>query len=750
MAIIVNGSATFNTGNGITSLNIDFPQDVITPAVASSLDYAYLAVLVIDSSETISTPSGWTLEDNAPFNATYNHNLYIFSKTYDASFFSQSFVASGPARITGAMMLLGGVSISSPVVITVTNGLQSTGITHNTGSVTPTLADSMLVGIWTGPDTPVIFSPPGDMTTRVAVQASTPLAQIALTIATVINAGTSSVSKTGTGKNATTGADYSTNCLAALLVINPSQLPTKPTLTYPVGGESITIGTTQTLTCNAASSPVVAASSLQYEFSYSLNGGITWNALSLSSAGVPSKAWSTSGLSATSNAKVRVRAYDGTNFGPYDTLSGTFSLVTETAPAKPTGLSPDGGVGRNRANAIVLSWTHQGGVGNPQTAYSGEWSLNADMSSPTAFSASSSTQSHTISGGTWTVDQTIYWRVKTTGLTLQSAFSDIASFVAAAVPATPNITSPTAGSPPTSATHVVTFTEASAFTARRYSIEIASVEIFTTTPEWVSSTSLSFTSPYNFQDGVAVDVKLKVRNQYGLESNTDTESVTPSYVAPDAPTLTVTALPDEGCIQVTVANTGSLDYNQLRRWVTSEGQGSAKLISVQMAVNGTFRDFNVRSGVEYSYEATAVSSTGETPSSEETATLNLTSAWIHLLTRDSTTSNSLSAVSLRNEAPDRFDPAISLALQQARGRSRSLALVGPHRAQSLSVRVFVNTTAERQALEALQSKVTDVCLRTHNGFIVMGKMQRIGFGRDFTYQKVDVSVTESDYEEDLS
>src|SRR6185369_6842274 len=95
----------------------------------------------------------------------------------------------------------------------------------------------------------------------------------------------------------------------------------------------------------------------------------------------------------------------------------------------------------------------------------------------------------------------------------------------ASPPATPNITSPTAGSPPTAPDQTIVFTEASAFVSRKLRVEIASVESYNSGE--VSGTATSFASPYPFANGVAVTFFLSVKNSYGLWSAEDSETVTP-------------------------------------------------------------------------------------------------------------------------------------------------------------------------------------------------------------------------------
>lgn len=495
---------------------------------------------------------------------------------------------------------------------------------------------------------------------------------------------------------------------------------------------------------------------MQYEYSYSLNGGSSWTVIgSLTSAGVTSKSWSTSGLAATTQAKIRVRAWDGTAFGPYSTGSN-FTLAAETTPPAPTGLSPNTSFpAQLRTATIRLAWTHGGGAGNPQTAYSGEWSYNANMSGATAFSASSANQFHDITANTFNHGATVYWRVKTTGLTLQSAFSAIASFVAANAPATPTITAPTAGSPPTESRPTITFTHAAGELAkRRLRVEISGVEVYT--ESYVSSTATSFVSPYPFADGVAATLFLSIQNQYGINSSEDSEAVTPAYSGPAQPTIDVTNIDDSGYIQIVITNSDTPDYNHIYRRLTSESAGNETLIADSVPVDGVFRDYNIKSGTSYTYFARAVNAPAGviesfTDSATDSATLNLSLLWVHLLTKASPSANaSGTPVGLIN--PDGLGQLVEDAAQRrkkCRGRSLPVAVYGQHTLRRFTSTCMIQATEESKlnTLRDIYATNTDVCVRDQTGLMIFGRMITLREACDYRLTLVTFTVAETDYDE---
>lgn len=110
------------------------------------------------------------------------------------------------------------------------------------------------------------------------------------------------------------------------LTITYASAPGAPgSITTPVAGE--TYDALINLFAGQATDPDTPQASLQYEWSYSADGGATWAVIAgLTAAGTTAKAWNTSGLAQGSNYKVRVRSYDGSAYGPYTTMAGVFSI----------------------------------------------------------------------------------------------------------------------------------------------------------------------------------------------------------------------------------------------------------------------------------------------------------------------------------------------------------------------------------------------------------------------------------------
>jgi hypothetical protein len=121
-----------------------------------------------------------------------------------------------------------------------------------------------------------------------------------------------------------------------------------------------------------------------------------------------------------------------------------------------------------------------------------------------------------------------------------------------------------------------------------------------------------------------------------LISAEDSETFTPSFTGPATPTIAVT--PNTGGFnRIAISNAGSpsADYNDVYRYAA--GQTSADFIRIGTAVSvgGTFDDYNVKSGVQYTYKVRAIISATLkfTDSATSTGTVTLEQGFIHVVDR---------------------------------------------------------------------------------------------------------------------
>lgn len=123
------------------------------------------------------------------------------------------------------------------------------------------------------------------------------------------------------------------------LAITYNTAPTTPVVTAPNGGETVdqSVNVTWTAATDADGNP------LQYNVQYSANGsaGPWTDIVALTGVGATSYLWNTSGVAAGVNYKVRVRAWDGIAYGPFDESNAAFSISHQLAT--PTNITPAAG-----------------------------------------------------------------------------------------------------------------------------------------------------------------------------------------------------------------------------------------------------------------------------------------------------------------------------------------------------------------------------------------------------------------------
>lgn len=161
------------------------------------------------------------------------------------------------------------------------------------------------------------------------------------------------------------GGLYSGYTTSTAFTVN--DLPSAPTVTYPNGGEAV--DGTVNITWNAASDNDVAASTLKYNVELSQDSGTSWSTIqSLSAAGATSLSYNFDSVpDGTTTLLVRVRAYDGIEYGPFDASDATFSKADAT-PTAPTLVSPSSGSTVDDSAPVTFDWTFND-PGDTQSAY---------------------------------------------------------------------------------------------------------------------------------------------------------------------------------------------------------------------------------------------------------------------------------------------------------------------------------------------------------------------------------------------
>lgn len=164
-------------------------------------------------------------------------------------------------------------------------------------------------------------------------------------------------------------SEYSVSSKRPSLVVYYN-LPTTPAVLTPISGE--TVDSNYNITWTPATDPINVQSSLRYNIQFS-NTGSTWNDIvALTTPGVSSYSYNFLSASESTNAYVRIRAYNGLEYGPWGT-SKSFNIKHNSAPNAPTNPNP-GTVSSSSYTLItanpILNWTFSDlDTGDAQSAY---------------------------------------------------------------------------------------------------------------------------------------------------------------------------------------------------------------------------------------------------------------------------------------------------------------------------------------------------------------------------------------------
>lgn len=113
------------------------------------------------------------------------------------------------------------------------------------------------------------------------------------------------------------------------IVLTYTAIPSAPAIVSPTGGSILFKSPNQSFSWTAATPPTgVLVGALQYNLDISYNSGGAWSTLvALTSAGATSYVADLSAATAGPNTRWRIRAWDGTHFGPYATLGSDFIIA---------------------------------------------------------------------------------------------------------------------------------------------------------------------------------------------------------------------------------------------------------------------------------------------------------------------------------------------------------------------------------------------------------------------------------------
>lgn len=305
--------------------------------------------------------------------------------------------------------------------------------------------------------------------------------------------------------------------------------------------------------------------------------------------------------------------------------------VVNAAPNAPTVLTPIDGSTADVTVTLPVSWTfNDPDQGDTQSAYTvrrrigtgvhNYWNGTSWVATETATKIISSATTLNLSSG-WGADADAdhHYSVKTWDSLDQLSPWSAERRVVPSAKDNPTITDPaTNGFAITTATYTVVWSVA---TQTKYRIRVIDDNAGVPNPGIVDYDSgvVNSTSARSHQISLPVNsetrqIELTTWNDEGLLSTVAYRIVSIAYTPPGTPTLTLSTVAVAGAIQVTIDNpvggvtVGSNDL--YRRTVGDTGNGIR--VRTNVGYDGVVTDWAVASGIDYSYRAKAIATTGAT------------------------------------------------------------------------------------------------------------------------------------------
>lgn len=542
-------------------------------------------------------------------------------------------------------------------------------------------------------------------------------------------------------------SDYSDASLRPKLTVTYNLPPGAPTVVAPNGGE--TWNAQHTITWNAATDSDTAQANLRYHIQLSTNNGAAWkDIVALTNAGATSYAYDFSNEPETSTAKIRIRAYDGNSYGPWDESNGVFTIKHNQAPTAPTNLSPNGGTPVDRASVVRLSWQHNDPNSNdPQSKFDLQWRPVGTGTWNTVTQVTPN-QYWDAPAGTFPRGN-IEWQVRTYDQAgLSGPYSSQATFFAGDKPSTPTIVSPANGSTVPVARPTLQWSSADQVAYQAQVLNMANAVLWDTGE--VVSTNKAVTIGYDLANNTQYKLRVRIKNADGLWSDWTTITVTVSYTPPAVPVLTITNDETNGRIRIAITNPSpqgtepNVVSNDLYRRKT--GETTWTRIKTGIPNSGIYDDYAAVSGDTYEYMARAWGDNGTfTDSLPSSGHIALKGVWLHCVDDPDGTAHQF-ALSSGNSDEWRADGS----LMKFAGRKRPVAVFGENEDGRIVANLqMLRNRGDREALQNIVSRKTTVCYRDNRGRKMFGVILQLPSNDTFYGYSVQVSIDEIDYKEEV-
>jgi|GEM_PF-1812764 len=489
----------------------------------------------------------------------------------------------------------------------------------------------------------------------------------------------------------------------------------------------------------------VPQNQLQYQIQLSPDNGQTWkDIVPLTSPGATSYDYDFINEQETSLAKIRIRAFDGTSYGPWDESDGVFTIQHNQAPTVPTNLSPSGGTPKDRGSVIRLSWQHNDANGDPQAQFDLQWRKQGDTTWNT-ISQATPDQYWDAPANTFPKGE-IEWQVRTYDQAgLSSPFSNIQTFFAGDKPANPTITNITDGSIVPVATPVVQW---SSVGQTAYHVKVLESNDDLLWELQANSANKAQTILYALQNNTDYKIQLAIKNADGILSDFVSVNIHVSYTPPAFPIVTTTK--GEGIITISIDNPTpsgtqpNVSYNDLYR--RKQDESSWTRIATNISADASFVDYTPASGQVYEYYVRAWGDNGTySDSLIVSESISFTGVLLHEADNPLETLRQFKFVSDRSES---WQP--TAAMMQFAGRRLSVAEYDETEQRSVSVKLnLLKNSGDREALEKLIRSKNTLCYRDARGRKMFCHVFRLPVDDEVYGNTVSLTFEEVSYTEEV-
>lgn len=422
-------------------------------------------------------------------------------------------------------------------------------------------------------------------------------------------------------------------------------------------------------------------------------------------------------------------------------FSQKFIVDNNLAPTKPTNLIPNFNENRNVSEPVVLLWKfNDPNVGDFQSKATIRYKkLEDSVWIERVINATQTTA--TIAAGTLSIG-TYEWQVKTWDAAgMESPWSDIATFNASTIGNGPVITEP--GDYTRDVRPIVRWTEPQQVTVQVQLAEADAPAVVLWDSGELQTNLNERVIDYDLIDDKTYIISVRVIRSNGVWSSWGTKIVIADFSQASAPTLAAYPIPSSGAIRLIISGDGSADRYYIYKLVSFKW---TRIAVVNSADGNQYIDYAVASGKETMYRASSVTIAGnETFSNEVTAMINFRGTFLHTVGRPSTLHLFKYGGNEREYVKN-----IEHGYREPVGRSRPTAEFGIMTQSNITTNVQIKfNSGDAEALDLLLENRTEVCYRDKRGRIMFGVLTVGQLEHVFYGYKTTITITETDYSEEI-